>query len=406
MDQRSEYLIQILEKIGAPLMAAIIHGESKDTPAEDQTAQSAQKMAELLSRTVQTSIDIGKSLNLGNNPEEADSLRVALAALAGPLVAERFKQSSSVPGENDLKQVIASMQAVLAFSENFTPSPENTQRLKDIKATGNGVDANQSTVQFIQAMAPVVNAIAVFPFGQQENLLVQEVTTRLTQKAAMIRENMFGGSLSEDDQKFVELGLMNALAQIYAECHLQETERLSGGDGVAMSLDPVWKAFDVRAAMLEIISSSILPSSGTEQPQSAAPVAPPPPVTPPAAPQESAPPPAVETPPSVPPPATPPAAPAPPESPPAEDNPMAMFAKPKDDTPPTTPPPTTPPAQETPPPAAPPEQAPEQPPEQPPQAPESPPPAEDKKDPPADDQGGSPMSFFKPPSDPDGENKT
>lgn len=357
MDQRSNYLIQILDKIGAPLMGALTVVNASQEDQGDDLSQTAQNMALLLSRTVQTSIDIGKSMDLGIDAEQADAIRVALAGLASPLIAEQYIQSGKIPDDNELKQIVTSLEAVLTFSDNFTPSAENVARLKELKAEGTTVDGPQSIVQFIQALTPAVNAIAAFPFGQQETRLVQDVADRITNKAAELRENIWGAELPEDQEKPIELALVRSLASIYAACHKVETEKLADGDGGTPSLDPVWKSFETQAAMLETIANSILPDDGkTGTTTQKAPPSPPPAKT-------IDPDTVVDTPPAPP-------AEEPKSEAPAQNNPMAGFAKPEDK-------------------------------HKPEEEKSSEPQPEKPKDENKDSGSANPMSFFKPPSDPE-----
>ena len=401
MDQRANYLLQILETIGSPLMSAITAGASPDTP--DNPQKDAQAMATLLGKTVETSIELGNIMDI--NPAEAqdDTLRVALAGLAGPLVAAQYTKRGQIPESADLKRMTGALQAVLTFSDNFAPTPETIERLKNLKANGQPVDGYQTQIQYMQALMPAVEAIAAFPFGQAEAKLIMDVSDRLVKKSVELREALLPGVSDEAVQKRTELGLLYVLGSLYSACHKIETQKAMGMSedqrAGGLSMDPVWNGFDLRCAMLEALATSMVPGGnaaaggGSKAPE-------PPPVQPQTPPAE--PPPAQEQPP-----ATPPADQAQ-SQPPAGQNPMSMFAKPKDgnagETPPPVQPPTVPPpappAQEQPP-ATPEPETPPEPPAQPPTPPAEPPaapPQQQEGQPPQDSQdqgGGNPMSFFK-----------
>ena len=378
MDQRAQYLIQILEKIGSPLMTAITQVSSRGP----DDGQDAQKMATLLAKTVQASIEMGNATDLARAGVQDDSVRVALAALAGPLVAEQFKSGGKIPGDAELKRIVTALQAVMTFSENFAPSKQNTARMENISADGARVDAHQIDVQYIQAFVPVVNVIGSFSFGQSEQKLIMDIAGRLVTKAAELREAL-AQNLSDDDQKLTELAILRALAPLYAACHTAETERLTKvrtEDQAHLSMDQLWKSFDIRVSMLETLIQNLLPKragSAATTSKAPAPVTAAPPTAPPVQ-QHAAPPPSPPAPPPqvfASPPAQQQAAP-----PAAAGNPMSMFAKPK--------------ADGSPPPVAPPPAQQQQ------QQQSSPPPAQSP--PPAASQG-SPMSFFKPPAKSDDE---
>ena len=331
--------------------------------------QDAQKMAMLLAKTVQASIELGNSTDLSRVGVGDDSVRVALAGLAGSLIAAQYNAGSKIPDDATIKRMVSALQAVMTFSENFTPSPENTARLENLAAQGQPVDAHQIHIQYIQAFIPVVNAIGAFSFGQSEQKLIMEIAGRLVAKAAELREAL-APALSDDDQKLTELAMLRALAPLYAACHETETERLTGAnieDRGNLPMDNLWRNFEIRVAMLETLVKNLLPgkTGATASSASKAPAMSAPPVQ--AAPTTPAVP-TVTPPPIFKPPAPPEASPAQQQQTPAAASPLSMFAKPKEDSAPAAPPPL-------------------------PQAPPAAPPAAQ----------GSPMSFFKPPAKNDDE---
>ncbi|MCB1721734.1 MAG: hypothetical protein KDI11_08270 [Alphaproteobacteria bacterium] len=383
MDQNAAYLLQMLETLGAPLMSAIVSAQPSD---QSTTLQSeAQSIAALLGKTVEASIDLGQIMDI--NPAEAqdDTLRVALAGLAGPLVAGQYVRRGQVPETADLKKITNALQAVLSFSDNFTPTPETIGRLKNLQASGQIVDSYQTQIQYMQAFIPVIDAVAAFPFGQPEAKLIMDVSARLVKKAVELRETLLPGIEDEAVQKRTELGLLSALATLYSTCHKAETNKVLNTDDTSreggLSIEPVWTAFETRAAMLEALAARIAPSSAkqggsfsSKTPAVSAPPSAPPPeqavVQPPQAPVQQAP---VE---------------AQAQSHPPGQNPMSMFSKPKTDTAAPSEPPQAPPASGERPPAP---AASPPPPEQPPQAASPTTPPSDQS---GENSGSSPMSFF------------
>lgn len=290
MNHRADYLLQVLEKIGAPLMASVIEAQARAPGREpaQQLHNEAQKIAELLAKTVQASIEMGNSLDLGPMGDLTDSIRIALTGLASPLVAGSFRLHGKAPGDPEMKRMIAALQAVLTFAENFEANTENADRLRNIQADGGKADAAQEAVQYINAYLPVVNAIAAFSFGQNEQKLIMEAASRISVAAKMLQQKLFA-NLGAEDKRF-ELGVLSALGNIYAACHRAETARVQAmnddqrvqmqADGTSSS-DIVWKNFEIRAAMIEQLARGIaLPagktngSSAGRQPQPAVPVAP------------------------------------------------------------------------------------------------------------------------------------
>ncbi len=410
MEKRTEFVLQILEKIGTPLLSAILAVPKDQIGPEAASKTEAETIAALLGKTVHLSIELSKILDIDSAGEKADAVRLAAAGLASPIIARQYLAGAGKLNDQDAAKLVEALNAVLSFSENYLPAEEHEIRLQQIVPEGIPGDSYQINIQFLNAFMPTIQAIAAFPYGQPEKKLVQEVSARLTQKAMDLREKHFP-NLSANEQKLVELSFLRPLAGLYADCHNMEMRRLMALDEAArnqliennggkMPMDGVWNALDIRMEMLEALAQNMAPdanaanaaqASGSQGSGGAAPQQPPPQPQPPpsaAAAAEQAAPPPVNPPPAQEPPAqeqappqeAPPAAepqqPAEPPAKPAGGNPMAMFAKPKaggDTPPPASPPPNPPPAQEPPP--APPQEA--SPPAQEPPPPVTPPPAQE-----------------------------
>lgn len=383
MDQRAAYLIQIFEHIGSPLMTSIISGANARAADAQSTAQN---MAALLAKTVKLSIDIGETTDI--NKSGGDSVRVALAGIAGPMIADLYQRDAQIPEDADIEKVASAFEAVLAFSDNFIPDDEIIKRTALLKH----YDSTQMHLNYIQAFVPVIDAIAGFPFGQPEKKLTTDVSARLTHKASQIARAILG----EGDHALSELAILNALAQLYAACHVAETKRLSDSQNSdqPISIDTVWDAFDMRADMVEILATQLLDGKSSAPAQAA-----PQPATNEAAPSaetkaetEAAP--ETQAPPPPPPASAPTPAPEeeqtqpPPADKPAGGNPMAMFAK----KPQTESPPPEEPSSAAPPTSPPPAPSAD---EQPPTPPATDSTADQDDDDSSSGDGGNPMSFFK-----------
>lgn len=308
MHHRAEYLIQVLEKIGAPLLAAVITANAKNDGALHNEAQ---KIAELLAKTVQTSIEMTSAIDLGPTGQMTDSIRVALTGLAGPMVAHSFENSGRTPNDADIKRIMTALQAVLSFAENFEANSENSDRLKDLSAAGQSADTVQAQAQYLQAFVPVIGAVGAFSFGQPEQKLIMDISSRLATKASSVSKTLVG-----DDR--IARAALNALAEIYAACHRAEIQRLEGMSDdqraqAGLSVDGIWKNFDAQAAMLEALAQGLVTGAATQTQSSGTSSKAPEPSPAPAAQQEA-------------PPVSLPA--APPATPPAGGSPMSFFKTP------------------------------------------------------------------------------
>ena len=283
MTQNSVFAIRLLEKIGAPLVAAI---ESAPPEGENSEVQAAEMMAKMLGQAVLISIKLSGTLNAQETEEQADSTRLSLAAIATPLLAEFYVKNKRVPEDKDILRISKSLEAVIGFADKFTPAADGQSRLTTIDGDIAFYDGTQAILTTMQALTPAVMAISDFSFGQSDIKLMQEVASRLEEKATILA----GGA----ENKLGQILVLKSLAMIYAQCHYQEVSKSVGDQSVAPSLDPVWEAFEKRTMMMQALSGMDLTPSGVNAGGGVAPVAvAPPPV------QQQAPAPVQEAPPPV-----------------------------------------------------------------------------------------------------------
>lgn len=336
MDPRTDYLLQILDKIGGPLVTALARGDhvarGSGVDPDEAAGQDAQSIAQLLARCVQMSIEIGGMMELDmTDSEKADRLRLALMVLAGPLVAAQYRHDGRVPGDAEQKKILTGLEAVLAFSQNFSPSAANAAELD---GSDDPVLAGADMIRSMRCFTSVINAVGAFPFGQPEKKLIQDVSSRITARAEELAAALLPEASNAD-----KLLLIKILADIYAECHAEEM-RLMLAKGqedpdTRQGLDTVWKRFDIRAAMLEALADNLAPGEKAPRPASAIDVSASSEQGSDTQAAESEQPPASVNTPSIfsaspaasPESAAPPPAPASADPPPGGFNPMSMFAK-------------------------------------------------------------------------------
>ncbi len=304
MTERSLLQIQILEKLGVPLITAAGGGMAAEGP------QTAERLSALLGRSVQSALALAKAMDVADTDPQADSVKLGLAALSSSLIAGHYRQTGKVPDDSDLKRLSGALETILSYSDSFIPV---AARLQALEPSAFPADEHQVALQTINALTPVVNAISAFPFGRPEGKLAQEVTERLSARAASLRKTLMPGSADEGLNKIAELSILRGLSVLYAACHEDGKARIMAMDeagraaaiqqnGGVMPMDPVWQAFESRAGMLEMLGLNVMSAGGgngdarapaarpVETPPQEAPVITGPIITPPSAP---APPPTV-----------------------------------------------------------------------------------------------------------------
>ena len=295
MAKNPEFIVQVMEKVGSPLIASVSDvsvrlqaggNQTQNDPAQ-QLAEDSKKVAGLLNKSVQVAIAVSNMLDLPAQDNQADSVRLALTALASPMLANQYRMSTRLPGDNDVKKLVTSLEAVMTFSDNFSVAGDAGARLDQIDKDFFPADPAQIQILYIQALVPTVSQIANFPFGQSERKLVQEVADRLIKKANEITSANFP-DLQGGPAKKCELGILRSLSTIYSQCHFGEMARLMSlpqdQRDQQTSMDPVWEAFEKRASLLEILAQTSVPAgrddpapqTQQQMPQQAAPINPPP----------------------------------------------------------------------------------------------------------------------------------
>jgi hypothetical protein len=259
MTDRHLMQIQILEKLGVPLITAAGGGVTAT-----EGPQIAEKLAGLLGKSVQTALALGKAMDLPDADPQADSVKLALAAISAGLIARHYRQTGKVPDDNETKRLTGALETILSYGDNFLPA---VSRLKGIEQGDYPVDDNQISIQTINALVPVINVVAAFPFGRPERSLGQEITQRLGARATTMRKTLAPSITDEATTKLMELGLLRSLAALYVTCHeggkaklmaMNESERAAAAqqNGGLLPMDPVWQAFEAQAAMLEMLGAS------------------------------------------------------------------------------------------------------------------------------------------------------
>jgi hypothetical protein len=248
MEPRTRFLLQLLQKLGAPLMSSIAaHGLESDR-------QEASTMAGLLSESVKIGISLSQALNLKPQDGDTDAIRVAMTALAAQLIAEAYRHTGRVPGEAEAQRIGRAFDSVIVFADNFAPAAEHAQRLETLDGSPPFFDPVQTNIYTLHALLPVIAAISEFSFGQSETRLAQDVVQRLTAKARDMREKLAAGG-----NPMAELVILQALGQIYASVHRGETarSRQNAEEQAEPSLDAVWPVFDRQVSMIEVLLESM-----------------------------------------------------------------------------------------------------------------------------------------------------
>lgn len=342
VQSRHAYLLSIFEKLGTPLMAAVAEATERDRLIALQQGQKnpevpdheeAERIASLLKASAEMGFSLSRQIDLRMlDASAADGVRLTLATIAAPLVANLYRVNGRTPSTADIDRMVGAMQAVTLFADNYNAAADANVRLQIIEQDFGPADNAQVQLMALSALMPAINAVCTFSFGQPEKNLLTDVMNRLNATAQGLHKEFFG-QLGERDGLRAEITLLRTAANLYSQVHFTEMSKLmflddTERDKVDLNarLADLWGIVDKRLAMLGVLASALASgSSAAARSGAQAPAAPAvQPVAATTAPSVSAPPANKSAPLSS------FAAPKAPIDPNAKSNPMSFFGKPKE----------------------------------------------------------------------------
>ncbi|HPQ50465.1 MAG TPA: hypothetical protein PKZ89_02165 [Alphaproteobacteria bacterium] len=274
MEQRSAFLLQVLEKLAAPLVAAIsevsVRQQMSPDPAQHGSLKpEAEQVAGLLTKSTQMSISLADFVDLKLPENEADSLRLALTSLASPMIANIYRLAGRSPTDAEIERVTSALNAVISYADGFAPAADATGRLAQMENDFAPSDASQVSILYISALLPAINSVMSYSFGVPEKRLVQDVGERLVREAKVLRTRMFPAMNDERMIAKADLALLRIVASIYSQCHFAEMAKLMATEeqarqGMAPAMTSLWQAFILRIQMIEVLGAVFIPGMNGE----------------------------------------------------------------------------------------------------------------------------------------------
>ncbi|OIN87173.1 MAG: hypothetical protein AUJ12_02815 [Alphaproteobacteria bacterium CG1_02_46_17] len=275
MEQRSAFLLQVLEKLAAPLVAAIsevsVRQQMSPDPAQPSSMKpEAEQVAGLLTKSTQMSISLSDFVDMKLPENEADSLRLALTSLASPLIANIYRLAGRAPTDAEIERVTSALNAVISYADGFAPAADATTRMTNLENDFAPTDASQVSILYISALLPAINSVMSYSFGVPEKRLVQDVGERLVREAKVLRTCMFPSMSDDMMMAKADLALLRIVASIYSQCHFAEMAKLMATEeqsrqGMAPAMTSLWQAFILRVQMIEVLGSILIPGVADEE---------------------------------------------------------------------------------------------------------------------------------------------
>lgn len=260
-DQRMQALIATLRHVGTPLLLAISEagGAARQGQAvtEDpaQTARDAGQFGALVESTVVLAQMIVEDL-LDNDEISEDWVRWGVIQAASQVVAAHFRATARALSAEEAKPILAllgELQGKFKYQIMAASEP-----------TANSVATFRAKA--IEALVPVVGAVAQYSFGRAEHALVAEVAERLMKTADQITRSLAEGGSTPEQWRLLCWSVLRSAGQIYAESHYAEADRLLYMNpderaayftthGNIVPMNRVWQAFNQRMGMLATLAA-------------------------------------------------------------------------------------------------------------------------------------------------------
>jgi hypothetical protein len=254
---RMQTLLTTFRQIGMPLLQALM-----DVPAgaQGEAAQPAVPNTEQFNALVDSTVTLSRELSsqLGASEDQTDAwVRWALAGAASQVVAAHYKAAGQPLPAEEAKRLAA----IAIDLQNKFKSVMPTAAAEPMPNT-----VATFRAKMMEAMVPVVGALAQYSFGRAEHALLAEVAEKLVKTADQVTRALAPAGCTPEQWRLLCWHVLRASGQIYTESHYAEADRLlymNPDDRAAYfaqhnnvpPMTQVWQAFNQRMAMLATLAT-------------------------------------------------------------------------------------------------------------------------------------------------------
>lgn len=256
--------VAVLKYVITPLIQAL--GEqriaNKGAPplrAKEEVAKISAMVESAMALSEQTLLNLAS----GDKDPVDDTIRWMVVQAATHTIATRFRgQGQIMPQE----EAAALAEAVFGVESKF-----HSMKVSQGESFSNTVGMFRA--KMLEALVPVVNAIAQYSFGRAEHVLLAQISERLLKTADQVTRSLAPAGCTPRDWRLLCWGVLQAAGYLYSDCHFTEADRLLYMDKDERDsyfrehdqmppLTFVWQAFDQRMAMLAALITYIeIPAS-------------------------------------------------------------------------------------------------------------------------------------------------
>ncbi|MDD3371111.1 MAG: hypothetical protein PHE27_04715, partial [Alphaproteobacteria bacterium] len=210
---RMQSLLVAFRQLGLPLLQAATEAQSKQEDAAE--GLSSEVLTPLIDSTVMLSSKLAKEI--GASEDQVDAwVRWALAGAAAQVVGASYKMAGRVLSEQEADQIISIANELQ--SKFKAQIPAGQENLPNTVAT--------FRAKMLEAMIPVVGAVAQYSFGRSEHALLAEVAERLVRTADQVTRSLAPTGASPEEWRLLSWHVLKAAGEIYMESHFAEADRL------------------------------------------------------------------------------------------------------------------------------------------------------------------------------------
>jgi len=250
---RMQNLMAAFRELGLPFIQAASEGQNKDEGAPQSF--NPQLLDKLIGNTVMLSQKL--AAQLGASEDQVDAwARWALAGSSAQVVGSFFKTSGRPLSEEEAGHIAAVAIDLQSKFKSLIPSGQ--ENLPNTVAT--------FRAKMLEAMVPVVGAVAQYSFGRSEHALLAEVAEKLVKTSDQVTRALAPAGATPEEWRILCWNVLKAAGQIYTESHFSEADRLLymapeeraayfAQHGQIVPMIQVWQAFNQRMAMLATLAT-------------------------------------------------------------------------------------------------------------------------------------------------------
>ena len=244
--------VAVLKHVVTPLLQAMaeVKNANKENPQTPTPEQDAQTLGTLVDGAMALSKATTENFNESGGAVD-DNVRWMIVHAATQTVAARYRATGTIV---EAQEAVNLAKTTFEIKEKF-----QSQSVGQGESVPNTLGIFRA--KMLEALVPVVNAVAQYSFGRAEHLLLAQVAERLLKTADQVTRSLAPAGCTPKDWRLLCWSVLLAAGYLYSDCHFAEADRLLYMDKEERDvyfkehdnmppLHFVWQSFDQRMAML------------------------------------------------------------------------------------------------------------------------------------------------------------